>query len=221
MPKTKASRRTEKASEARRKPSADQDDPRADAAARAADGAAARARARARRVRGRVAPPAFASAPRPPPRHCLRRYLRRAHATTRRRSPARTAHTPRRPHDQKETTREEEPSRQRSRHEMAHHRDPGARDPGGRSYSSRSVCVMPERWADVARARARVCVLVAASCLHQRSGDALLFAEQHLTTPSEQKYNSGERSEGTRVVKMRSACATIPKNAQPASEAKT
>ena len=44
--KTKASRRTEKANEARRKPSADQDDPRADAAARAADGTAARARAR-------------------------------------------------------------------------------------------------------------------------------------------------------------------------------
>ena len=29
--------------------------------------------------------------------------------------------------------------------------------------------------------------------------------------PSKSTYNSGERSEGTRVVKMRSACATIPK----------
>ena len=34
-----------------------------------------------------------------------------------------------------------------------------------------------------------------------------------------EKHNSGERSEGTRVVNMRSACATIP-NALPASEAK-
>ena len=127
----------------------------------------------------------------------------------------RTARVPRRPPDQKETTREEEPSRQRSRHEMAHHRDPGARDPGG-DCTVRVLCVC--------RALSRCgawCVLVATSCSHQRRGDALLFAEQHLTTPSEQKYNSGERSEGTRVVKMRSACATIPKNAQPASEAET
>ena len=33
--------------------------------------------------------------------------------------------------DQKENTREEEPSRQQSRHQMAHHRDPGACDAGG------------------------------------------------------------------------------------------
>ncbi len=82
----------------------------------------------------------FASAPPPPPRHCLHCCTRRAHAIICRRPLARTAHTPRRPHDQKETTREEEPSRQRSRHEMAHHRDPGARDPGG-ECTVRVLCV--------------------------------------------------------------------------------
>ena len=46
---------------------------------------------------------------------------------------------PRRPPDQKENTREEEPSRQRSRFQMAHHRDPGACDAGG--DCSVSVCV--------------------------------------------------------------------------------
>ena len=77
--------------------------------------------------------PASASASRPPssprsPSACTRR----AHCKCHRLTPCltRTARL-HRPPDQKENTREEEPSRQRSRHRMAHHRDPGACDAGG------------------------------------------------------------------------------------------
>ena len=101
------------------------------------DGAAARARAHCehRRLPGR-----------------LRLHLHRtpcpvtrrtaAHAPRAIASPHRTRTAPvsRRPPDQKETTREEEPSRQRSRHEMAHHRGPGERDPGG-DCTVRVLCV--------------------------------------------------------------------------------
>ena len=145
MPKTKASMRTEKASEARWKPSADQADPRADAAARAADGAAARARARARRVRCRVA--------------ChLRSHLRHARRLGTACDAARAAHMrvsptlarayrthtaqtarSKRNHEGGGTLPPTKPSRNGSSSR------PWSARPWRRLYSSRSVCVMPER----------------------------------------------------------------------------
>ena len=80
-----------------------------------------------------------ASASRPLPRRRVQCSTSARTAAVASRPAPRATH---RPPDQKETTREEEPSRRQGRLQMAHHRDPGARD--ARGDCSVSVCVVSE-----------------------------------------------------------------------------
>ena len=78
---------------------------------------------------------------------------------------------------------------------MAHHRDPGARDPGGDCTvrALRVRCLSAERmWSrDVCVSVClRVCMLVPVFLVAIVGERVNLFAEQHLTTPSEHRKNT-------------------------------
>ena len=91
-------------------------------------GAAARARARCTRPCTALLPIPHLHSARCPAAACNAAHAPARTAAVASRPAPRATHRPSDQKETKETAREEEPSRQRSRRQMAHHREPGARD---------------------------------------------------------------------------------------------